>query len=127
MTRLGAATRIDLPAEGAWTGAVADLSGDGYDDLILGMRNNGIRPDLNATVYYGAPDGMSERRQQQLPVPQCESVAAGDFDGDGCPDLAFACRGALRIFFQSELGFEPQRFVDLGHRRRPTGRRRPRR
>ena len=110
---LGAAARTDLPAEGAWTGAVADLNGDGYDDLILGMRNNGIRPDLNATVYYGAPDGMSERRQQQLPVPQCESVAAGDFDGDGCPDLAFACQGALRIFIQSELGFEPQRLVDL--------------
>ena len=110
---LGAAARTDLPAEGAWTGAVADLNGDGYDDLILGMRNNGIRPDLNATVYYGAPDGMSERRQQHLPVPQCESVAAGDFDGDGCPDLAFACQGALRIFIQSELGFEPQRLVDL--------------
>jgi len=110
---LGAAARTDLPAEGAWTGAVADLNGDGYDDLILGMRNNGIRPDLNATVYYGAPDGMSERRQQKLPVPQCESVAAGDFDGDGRPDLAFASQGALRIFFQSDLGFEPQRFVDL--------------
>ncbi len=110
---LGAATRIELPAEGAWTGAVADLNGDAYDDLILGMRNNGIRPDLNATVYYGAPDGMSERRQQQLPVPQCESVAAGDFNGDGRPDLAFACQGGLRIYFQTKLGFEPQRFVDL--------------
>ncbi len=110
---LGAAHRTELPAEGAWTGAVADLNNDGFDDLILGMRHNGIRPDLNAIIYYGAPDGLSERRQQHLPVPQCESVAAGDFDGDGRPDLAFASQGALRIFFQSNLGFEPQRFVDL--------------
>ncbi|MYJ79974.1 MAG: VCBS repeat-containing protein [Caldilineaceae bacterium SB0670_bin_27] len=110
---LGAAHRAELPAEGAWTGAVADLNNDGYDDLVLGMRHNGIRPDLNAIIYYGAPDGMSERRQQQLPVPECESVAAGDFDGNGRPALAFASQGALRFYSQSELGFEPQRFVDL--------------
>ncbi len=110
---LGDASLTELPAEGAWTGAVADLNCDGYDDLVLGMRNNGIRPDLNAIIYYGAPDGMSERRQQQLPVPQCESVAAGDFNGDGRPDLAFVSQGSLRIFYQTKLGFEPHRFVDL--------------
>ena len=110
---LGAASRTELPSEGAWTGAVADLNGDGFDDLVLGMRNNGIRPDLNATVYFGAPDGMSERRHQQLPIPQCESVAAGDFNGDGRPDLAFVSQGRLRFFYQSDLGFEPHRFADL--------------
>ncbi len=110
---LGEATRTELPAEGAWTGTSADLNRDGYDDLILGMRHNGVRPDLNAIIYYGGPDGLSERSQQQLPVPECESVAAGDFDGDGRPDLAFVSQNTLRIFYQTELGFEPQRFIDL--------------
>lgn len=110
---LGQATRTELPAEGAWSGAVADLNGDGYDDLVLGMWYNGIRKDLNAVIYYGSRTGLSERRQQQLPVPLCTAVAAGDFNGDGKPDLAFISDGRLRLFYQSELGFEPKRFVDL--------------
>ena len=109
----GSATRTELPSEGAWSGAVADLNGDGYDDLILGMWNNGIRNDLSAIIYYGSPDGLSEGRQQQLPAPLCTSVAAGDFNGDGKPDLAFLSQGKLRLFYQSELGFEPKQFIDL--------------
>ena len=121
----GSATRTDVPSDGSSAGAVADLNGDGYDDLVLGMRGNGKREDLNAFVYYGSPDGLSERRQQLLPAPSCVSVAVGDFNGDGRPDLAFVCQAwegshlpfksdrFVRIFYQSELGFEPKQYVDL--------------
>jgi hypothetical protein len=106
----GHVTCTELPSDGARSGAVADLNGDGYDDLVVGMWYNGIHPhhDLNAFLYYGSPDGLSERRQQRLPAPACTSVAVGDFNGDGRPDLAFLCRGRVRLFYQSDLGFEPK-------------------
>lgn len=110
---LGVARRSELPADGAWSAAVADLDGDGRADLVLGMWENGIRADLNAFVYYGAPGGWSERYRQLLPAPSCTSVAVGDFDGDGRPDLAFATGGRIRVFRQTGLGFEPKRFRDL--------------
>ena len=118
---LGSCDYLELPADGARSGAVLDLNGDGFDDLVLGNRYNGVDPYVNATIYYGSPNGWSERRSQRLPAPRCTAVAAADFNGDGRPDLAFLCDDAfsptatsnVRIFYQSELGFEPRRYVDL--------------
>ena len=102
-----------LPSDGAMAGTVADLNADGLDDLVLGMWGNGVRTDLNAFIYFGSPEGYSERRHLQLPVPLCRSVAAGDFNGDHKCDLAFLRAQGLRVFYQSELGFEQRRYQDL--------------
>ncbi len=110
---LAGGVRRDLPSDGSVSGVVADLNGDGYDDLVLAMDYNGSRMDLNAFVYYGGPDGLGEHRRIELPAPRATSVACGDFNGDGRADLAFVCNGKVRFFPQSELGFEPQRFTDL--------------
>lgn len=110
---LGSARLQELPSHGSLSGALADLNGDGYQDLALAMYYDGSRQDLNAVVYYGSPEGLSERLHQRLPAPTATSVAAGDFNGDGKPDLAFITRGKVRVFYQTELCFEPKRFTDL--------------
>ncbi|MGC9318259.1 MAG: FG-GAP repeat domain-containing protein [Armatimonadota bacterium] len=111
---LGEMHRRELPAEGAVFAELADLNGDGYDDLVLSRVYDGIRHDLNAIIYYGSPDGLTDTLHQRLPAPRSTSVAAGDFTGDGRPDLAFTTHGRLRVFSQTELGFEPKRYADLG-------------
>ena len=63
---LGACVRAELPAEGARTGLLADLNGNGHEDLVLGMGNNGIRADLNALIYYGLSQGFNKRCRQQV-------------------------------------------------------------
>jgi len=104
---------VALPSDGSISGTVADLNGDGYADLVLAMDYNGSRSDLNAFIYYGGPEGLGEHSRLEIPVPRARAVACGDFNGDGRPDLAFVSEGRLRVFYQSELGFEPRRFTDL--------------
>jgi len=105
--------RVLLPAEGARAGAVADLTGNGYDDLIVGNHYGGVTFKQNCSIYFGSPEGLSERYRQELPAPLCTSVAAGDFNGNGKTDIAFLTNGRVRIFYQTALGFEPKRYTDL--------------
>ncbi len=107
-----------LPSDGSLTGALADLNGDPWPDLVLGMDYNGSRSDLNAFVYFGTEQGYSERYRLRLPAPRSTACAAGDFNGDGRGDVVFLSAGKARVFYQSEVGLEPKRFVEL---QGPTG------
>lgn len=66
--------------------AVADLDGDGHQDIALAVHFGG------QFVLYG--DGKGDfRRAERLPAPDpritSRAVTADDFDGDGRADLAF--------------------------------------
>ena len=103
----------ELPSSGSSNGAVADLNFDGYDDLLLGMEKSGNAGMRNAYIYYGSPEGLSERNLIRVPAHRCTASAIGDFNGDGRHDVALITEDKLRIFYQSEYGFEPMVFVDF--------------
>lgn len=101
-----------LPSGGTYDGVMADLHGTGCDDLVLACQNNGTHSDLTAILYFGSPDGYTERYRMELPVPNAMGVCAGDFNGDGKKELVFLSNGHLRMFYQKENGFCPADFVD---------------
>jgi len=102
-----------LPTGGSSDAVFADISGDGYDDLIIACQHDGTHSDITSCIYYGSPGGLSERYRVELPVPGATSVAAGDFDGTGRLSLVFAHSGGLRVFPNGDGGILPYNYRDL--------------
>jgi hypothetical protein len=105
--------RLELPSAGSYYGAIGDLNGDGYEDLVIANQHNGTHADVTAYIYYGSPEGLSERYKTELPVPNCRAVAIGDFNGDGLPDIAFASNGKIVVYHQTADGFRHTDSVTL--------------
>jgi hypothetical protein len=72
---------------GVAQGAVAweDFDGDGDQDLVLTGRDNSQIPI--SRIYRNVGDGIFSDIGAELPGVEASSVAWGDFDNDGDPDL----------------------------------------
>ena len=81
-----ASAQIVPPPAGAFGLAVADVNGDGNDDLALAVHDDPNR------LYLGDGAGGFAEAAGALPLDADASfrVAAADVDGDGDADLAFA-------------------------------------
>ena len=102
----------ELPSGGTYDGVFADLSGSGYDDLVVACQHDGTHSDVTAFVYFGSHEGLTERYRMELPAPSSVGVAVGDFNGNERKDIAFLSNEKLRVFEQEERGFCPANFTD---------------
>jgi len=73
--------------------AVADFNGDGIPDLAVVNSPDNNLSDSTVSVLLGRGDGTFNAQVAYATGSLPESVAVGDFNGDGIPDLAVANSG----------------------------------
>jgi hypothetical protein len=81
--------QLFLPLEYANWVCPADLTGDGWVDLIVSRYEDGISHESTSAVYWNGPDGFSPDRTTWLPTAGVVGATAGDLDGDGRMEVIF--------------------------------------
>ena len=120
----GKAQLQEVLTQGSQTGAVADQNGNGFDDLIVGSKNDGHNYDLASYVYFGGKSGITENRKIELAASACDCCGVGDFNGDGRKEICYLISSGpdaytplvnrrLRIYRQAELGFRMNDYTEL--------------
>jgi hypothetical protein len=90
-------TTNQLPGPGAPRAAVtADFNGDGHLDVAVTSGNNAGQFDFIG-VYLGNGDGTMGARTDYAAGLHSWSIAAGDLNGDGKPDLVGGFLGANQV------------------------------
>ena len=114
-----------LPGNGSSDGCVADFNQDGLADLAVANFADSHYKDVDAWVFFGAPEGFNARRRAALPAAKGKAIAAGDFNGDSWVDLAIACSwqaGTIEapegppmsfVYWNSPEGFLPESRLPL--------------
>jgi hypothetical protein len=93
--------------------AVGDFNGDGRPDLAV--TNYNYTGPGTVSILFGVGDGTFHATVNHATGKQPLSIAVGDFNGDGKPDLAITLAGGLSIMLAAGGGdFQPPFSVEAG-------------
>ncbi len=86
----GWTTSTALPTTGGAAVSIADLDGDGDDDLLFSCSRSGSNFLVDSLIYWNDAGSFDPSDFQALPTQGAKLNHVADFDQDGYLDIAFA-------------------------------------
>ena len=92
-----------LPGQGSVCAMTLDIDGDGWQDIVVTGLYDMAAPYASTDIYYGSPEGYSEKYHTRIPTPFATDCCYGDFDGKGTT-LAFVLpkQRCVRLFSKTK-------------------------
>ena len=89
-----------LLSQGSVSSMILDIDGDGYQDIVVPGFYDMANPHSSADIYFGSPEGYSEKYHIRIPTPFCSDCCHGNFKGTGERILAFVLprQRCVRLF-----------------------------
>jgi hypothetical protein len=124
--RDGRVAATEFALDGSSRVAAVDLNRDGFTDLVFMPNRQNVQQQRSSLIIaWGDAAGWSTQRlTRQLPVEGVTSLAVGDLNGDGWPDLLTLNSNGwlfgqpsgkiLRVYWNGPEGFLHTRHQDLG-------------
>ncbi len=107
--------RTGLLTSGAWGNEIADLDGDGYQDVIFSNACDASQHNFASCIYWGSATGPDAEVHSSLYTERPVDVSAADLDADGFLDLVFSGNHSgdsyaidSYVYYGSEAGFSEQ-------------------
>jgi len=96
--------RTQLPGQGSVCAMTLDIDGDGWEDIVVTGLYDMAAPNASTDIYFGSPEGYSEKYHIRIPTPFATDCCYGDFNGKGKPILAFVLpkQRCVRLFEQTK-------------------------
>ncbi len=98
-----AGERCGLVGYAATSVAAADLTGNGFPDLVVANYRDEFEYDTDSFVYWGSERGFDPERLLRLPTHYAHRVLLADLDGDGRKEIIF-CGGDEVCIYWNERG-----------------------